>query len=122
VHVTPVQCAWLNQVEPWFAIRQRKRLRIVDVASLADLQAKREQCIAHWNAVAHPFNGTTTSVATVMADITQAAAYNRTPFCVELYLAMPTFLSTRSIRFLRDSIAASCAASLCASVVTVVRT
>ena len=38
------------------------------------------------------------------------------------YFAMPTFLSTRSTRFLRDSIAASCAASLCASVVTVVRT
>lgn len=74
VHFTPVHCSWLNQVEQWFSILQRKRLRIVDFASLADLQAKLEQFIAQWNAVAHPFNWTTKSVAKVMADITQAAA------------------------------------------------
>jgi transposase len=74
VHFTPVHGSWLNQVEQWFSILQRKRLRIVDFASLADLQAKLEQFIAQWNAVAHPFNWTTKSVAKVMADITQAAA------------------------------------------------
>jgi transposase len=40
VHFTPVHCSGLNQVEPWFSILQRKRLRIVDFASTADLQAK----------------------------------------------------------------------------------
>src|SRR5439155_11538383 len=48
-----------------------------------------EPCIAPWNAVAHPCTWTTTSVAKVMADITQAAADKRTPFCVELYLGCP---------------------------------
>jgi transposase len=74
VHVTPVHCSWLNQVEPWFSILQRKRLRIVDFASKADLQTKLMQCIAEWNEVAHPFNWTTKSVAKVMADAVSAAA------------------------------------------------
>ena len=74
VHFTPVHCSWLNQVEHWFSILQRKRLRIVDFASLADLQAKLEQFIVEWNEVAHPFNWTTKSVAKVMADADPAAA------------------------------------------------
>jgi hypothetical protein len=39
-----------------------------------DLQAKLRQFIAEWNEVAHPFNWTTKSVATVMADGVPAAA------------------------------------------------
>ena len=74
VHFTPVHCSWLNQVEPWFSILQRKRLRIVDFVSAADLQAKLAQFIAEWNEVAHPFNWTTKSVAKVMADAVAAAA------------------------------------------------
>jgi transposase len=74
LHVTPVHCSWLNQVEQWFAILQRKRLRIVDFASKADLQAKLMQFIAEWNEVAHPVNWTTTSVAKVMAEAIPAAA------------------------------------------------
>jgi transposase len=70
MHCTPVHGSWLNQVEQWFSILQRKRLRIVDCASTADLQAK----LAQWNAVAHPFNWTTKSVARVMADAVPAAA------------------------------------------------
>jgi transposase len=68
LHFTPVHCSWLNQVEQWFSILQRKRLRIVDFDSIADLTAKIEQFIAQWNEVAHPFNWTTKSVAKVMAD------------------------------------------------------
>jgi transposase len=74
LHLTPVHCSWLNQVEQWFSILQRKRLRIVDFASKADLEAKLLQFIAEWNAVAHPFNWTTKSVAKVMADTVPAAA------------------------------------------------
>jgi hypothetical protein len=74
LHFTPVHCAWLNQVEQWFSILQRKRRRIVDFASKADLQAKLMQFIAEWNAVAHPFTWTTQSVANVMADAVLTAA------------------------------------------------
>jgi transposase len=74
MHFTPVHCSWLNQVEQWFSILQRKRLRIVDFASVGDLQAKLEQFMAEWNEVAHPFNWTTKSVAKVMADAVPAAA------------------------------------------------
>jgi transposase len=74
VHFTPVHCSWLNQVEQWFSLLQRKRLRIVDFASTADLEAKLLQFIAEWNAVAHPFNWTTKSAAHVMAAAIPAAA------------------------------------------------
>lgn len=74
IHFTPVHCSWLNQVEQWFSILQRKRLRIVDFASLADLQAKLEQFIVEWNELAHPCNWTTKSVAKVMADAAPSAA------------------------------------------------
>jgi transposase len=74
MHFTPVHCAWLNQVEQWCSILQRKRLQIADFASKADLRAKLMQFIAEWNEVAHPFNWTTKSVAKVMADVMPAAA------------------------------------------------
>jgi transposase len=74
VHFTPVHCSWMNQVEQWFSILQRKRLRIVDFASKADLRAKLIQFIAEWNEVAHPFHWTTKSVAKVMADAVPVAA------------------------------------------------
>jgi transposase len=74
LHCTPVHCSWLNQVEQWFSILQRKRLRIADFASTAELQAKLEQFIAEWNEVSHPFNWTTKSVAKVMADVVPTAA------------------------------------------------
>jgi DDE superfamily endonuclease len=85
LHFTPVHCSWLNQVEQWFSILQRKRLRIVDCASKADLQAKLMQFMAEWNEVAHPFNWTTKSAAQVMPDAIPAAAWNWTLFCVVLY-------------------------------------
>jgi transposase len=49
VHFTPVHGSWMNQVEQWFSILQRKRLRIVDFTSKDDLHAKLEQCIGEWN-------------------------------------------------------------------------
>jgi transposase len=74
VHFTPVHCSWLNQVEQWFSIVQRKRLRIVDFAATAALAAKLAQFIAEWNEVAHPFNWITKSVAKVMTDAVPAVA------------------------------------------------
>jgi transposase len=36
-HFVPVHCSWMNQVEQWFSILQRKRLRISDFSSLDHL-------------------------------------------------------------------------------------
>jgi transposase len=66
-HHPPVHCSWMNQVEQWFSILQRKRLAIVDFASKAELAEKLQQFIAQWNEQAHPFNWTKKSVTKVMA-------------------------------------------------------
>jgi hypothetical protein len=44
-HFTPVHCSWMNQVEQWFSILQRKLLRIVDFDSKDHLRAKIDQFI-----------------------------------------------------------------------------
>ena len=63
----------MNQVEQWFSILQRKRLRIADFADKKALTYRLEAFIAEWNAHAHPFNWTSKSVAKVMAkcEVTQ---------------------------------------------------
>lgn len=66
MHFTPVHCSWMNQVEQWFSILQRKRLRAPNFADLADLEEKILAFIEEWNAVAHPFNWTTKSFAKVL--------------------------------------------------------
>jgi transposase len=66
-HHPPVHCSWMNQVEQWFSILQRKRLAVVDFASKAELAERLHQFIAQWNEQAHPFNWTKKSVAKVMA-------------------------------------------------------
>jgi transposase len=66
-HHPPVHCSWMNQVEQWFSILQRKRLAIVDFANKTELAEKLHQFIAQWNEKAHPFNWSTKSVAKVMA-------------------------------------------------------
>jgi transposase len=74
LHFTPVHCSWMNQVEQWFSILQRKRLKITDFASKDQLRAQLEQFIAEWNQQAHPFNWSTQSVAKVMAEAPAMAA------------------------------------------------
>jgi transposase len=74
VHFTPVHCSWMNQVEQWFSILQRKRLRIADFTSKDHLRAKLDQFICEWNQQAHPFNWSTKSVAKVMAEAPALAA------------------------------------------------
>lgn len=61
MHFTPVHCSWMNQVEQWFSILQRKRLRAPNFADLADLEHKILAFISEWNEIAHPFNWTTKS-------------------------------------------------------------
>jgi transposase len=63
----PVHCSWMNQVEQWFAIVQRKRLRIADFADKTHLAQRLMAFVAEWNEHAHPFQWSTKSVAKVMA-------------------------------------------------------
>jgi hypothetical protein len=74
VHFTPVHGSWMNPVEQWFSILQRKRLRMVDFESKDHLRVKLEQFVHEWNQQAHPFNGSTQSVAKVMAAAPAMAA------------------------------------------------
>ncbi len=66
-HHPPVHCSWMNQVEQWFSIARRKRLRIADFPSKEHLAERLMAFISEWNEIAHPFNWTSKSVAKVMA-------------------------------------------------------
>jgi transposase len=72
-HYTPVHCSWMNQIEQWFSILQRKRFRISDFQSKDDLKAKIEGFISEWNQVAHPFNWSTQSGVKIMDKMKVAA-------------------------------------------------
>jgi transposase len=66
-HHPPVHCSWMNQVEQWFGILKRKRLRIADFADKDRLGERLLAFIREWNEIAHPFRWTSKSVAKVMA-------------------------------------------------------
>jgi transposase len=66
-HFPPVHCSWMNQVEQWFSILQRKRLQIADFADKKHLAERLMAFVAEWNEQAHPFRWSTKSVAKVMA-------------------------------------------------------
>jgi len=74
-HHPPVHCSWMNQVEQWFSILQRKRLVIADFADKAVLAERLLAFVSQWNEHAHPFNWSTKSAAKVMAkcQLSQAA-------------------------------------------------
>jgi transposase len=66
-HHPPVPCSWMNQVEQWFGILKRKRLRIADFADKEKLAERLMAFIREWNETAHPFNWTSKSVTKIMA-------------------------------------------------------
>jgi transposase len=72
-HFPPVHCSWMNQIEQWFGILQRKRLAIADFSDKAELAERLAAFIREWNENAHPFKWTTKSVAKVMAKCNIAA-------------------------------------------------
>lgn len=57
-HFTPVHCSWMNQIEQWFSILQRKRLTAPNFASLEALEERLQSFIQEWNQDAHPFKWT----------------------------------------------------------------
>jgi hypothetical protein len=70
----PVHGSWMNQVEQWFSILRRKRLKVVDFADKTDLAAKLLAFIQDWNERAHAFNGTTKSFEKILAKCKQTFA------------------------------------------------
>jgi len=66
-HFTPVHCSWMNQIEQWFGILGRKRLRHPNCADLTGLTAAILQFIREWNTVAHPFRWTAASFDKILA-------------------------------------------------------
>jgi DDE superfamily endonuclease len=74
MHFTPVHCSWMNQVEQWFSIVQRKRLTVSNFTDLQALEEKLLAFIEEWNQQAHPFRWTSQSFEKVLAKIGQLAA------------------------------------------------
>jgi len=67
-HFLPTHCSWMNQIEQWFSIVQRKRLHISDFSDRDHLAERLMAFVSEWNADhAHPFNWSTQSAARVMA-------------------------------------------------------
>jgi len=57
----PKHSSWLNQIEIFFGIQQRKCLRGGNFTSVADLESQLRQFITYYNeTMAHPFNWTYT--------------------------------------------------------------
>jgi hypothetical protein len=67
MHFTPVHCSWMNQVEQWFSILQRKRLAVSNFADIDALAKRITAFITEWNAVAHPFNWSRASFTKILA-------------------------------------------------------
>jgi len=65
-HFPPVHCSWLNQIEQWFGIIQRKLLRLANYPGCDALATAIQQYIERWNRNAHPFNWTSASLSRVM--------------------------------------------------------
>ncbi len=74
MHFTPVHCSWMNQVEQWFSILQRKRLTAPNFADLDALEERVLAFIDEWNAHAHPFRWTAKSFDKIIAKIDAAVA------------------------------------------------
>lgn len=66
-HFTPVHCSWMNQIEQWFSVLHRKRLRFVDFTSKEHLERAIMLFIEQHNEHPHPFQWNTKSAAKVMA-------------------------------------------------------
>lgn len=69
MHFTPVHCSWMNQVEQWFSILQRRRLTAPNFEDLLELERKVLAFIQQWNEQAHPFRWTKRSFDKVLAKI-----------------------------------------------------
>lgn len=67
-HHPPVHCSWMNQVEQWFSILQRKRLGIVNFADSKELAERLGAFVREWNSHAHAFRWSRRSFDKVLAE------------------------------------------------------
>ncbi len=74
MHFTPVHCSWMNQIEQWFSILRRKRLKAPNFIDVADVIAKIASFISEWNEIAHPFKWTPKSFKKILAKVDAAVA------------------------------------------------
>jgi hypothetical protein len=79
VHYPPVHCSWMNQIEQWFSILSRKRLRLPNFRDLEALADALSSFIADWNAHARPFAWTTASFAKLIAKVEAALGNPASP-------------------------------------------
>lgn len=74
MHFTPVHCSWMNQIEQWFSILRRKRLKAPNFTDVADLISKIASFISEWNEIAHPFKWKHKSFKKILAKVDAAIA------------------------------------------------
>ena len=67
-HHPPVHCSWMNQVEQWFSILQRKRLGIINFADKKALTQRIDAFVCEWNSHAHAFRWSSKSFDKVLAE------------------------------------------------------
>ena len=70
----PVHCSWINQVEQWFSILQRKRFGIVNFKNLEELAERIAAFVSEWNEKAHPFKWTREGGARLLERLEQKMA------------------------------------------------
>jgi transposase len=61
LHFTPTSSSWLNLVEGWFSVLSRKALTNASFGSVAELEARIDHWVAHWNDNPEPFIWTKTA-------------------------------------------------------------
>jgi transposase len=66
-HYLPVHCSWMNQVEQWFGVLQRKCLKTDDFESLPDLCTHILGYIERHNRFAHPYKWSPSSFALILS-------------------------------------------------------
>ena len=64
----------MNQIEQWFCVMQRKRMRAANYADLSDLEIRITAFVAAWNDIAHPFKWSPKSFDKVLSRETLQAA------------------------------------------------
>jgi DDE superfamily endonuclease len=74
MHFTPVHCSWMNQIEQWFSILRRKRLKAPNFADVTDVISKIASFISEWNEIAHPFAWKPKSFKKILAKVDAALA------------------------------------------------
>ena len=75
----PVHCSWMNQVEQFFSIVQRKRLVASRFESLEHLERQLLRFIEQWNQVAKPFAWTKHSFDKALAKVERSLPVTQLP-------------------------------------------